>query len=138
MLILHPREVSFLSLPWKGVTSVVIDRVATRVVAEHGDEGPQVVFADCPEQRVTVRVSMDIADDALAAPGLGVQGTLEFATAPTGVNASRHLVSLVGVVTAVTHELSLKRGAVRTVEFLAVAPTGASDPVTVTDIGGLT
>lgn len=137
MLILHPREVSFASVPWKGVASVVVDRVATKVVAEGGDSGPHAVFVDCPEQRVTVRVSMDITDDSIAAPDLGTLGVLEFATAPTGVNAARARVTASAVVTGVVHELSLKKGAVRTVELVAVSSNGAADPVTLTDIGGL-
>ncbi len=137
MLILHPREVSFLNTPWKNVTSVVVDRAATRIVTDVSDAGPHVLFADCPEQRVTIRVTMDIAEDSILAPALGVQGTLAFATAPTGVNASRSSVTATAVITAVSHEVSLRKGAVRTVEFVAVSADGAADPITITDVSGI-
>lgn len=136
MLLLHPREVRFLSTLWRSVTSIVIDRAATRVVAEVGDGGPHVVFADCPQQRVTVRVVMDITEDTLASPALGEQGALSFVTAPTGVNGARSRIALQGVVASVTHELSLRRGAVRTVELVAISSDGSADPVTITDIAG--
>lgn len=136
MLILHPREVSFLNVPWKNVTSIVVDRAATKVVADMGDGGPHVVLVDCPEQRVTIRVTMDIAEDTLVSPSLGVQGVLVFATAPTGVNASRFSVSATAVVTAVSHELSLRKGAVRTVELVAVSSNGTADPITIADVSG--
>ena len=134
MLILHPREVTFLAVPWKQVTSIIIDRTAQRVLIEHADTGPFPVFADVPEQRITVRVTMDIGEDTLAAPGLGTLGTLEFATAPTGPRVARHQVSMQAVVTSVTHEVSLRKGAVRTVELTVVAPAGNVDPVTVSEI----
>lgn len=137
MLILHPREVSFLGTPWKSVSAIAIDRTSTRIIADHDDTGPHVVFADCPEQRVTVRVTLDLAEDSFATPAVGMQGALEFATAPAGVHATRHRVSMQAVILSITHEVSLRKGAVRTIEFLGVSAVGGADPITITEIGGL-
>lgn len=133
MLLLNPRMVRFGAEMWQDVSAVVIDRSAARQVVEWSDDGPHVVLADVPEQKVTVRVVQDVASDDVDAPTPGEQGELRFYTSPTAAEGGRRRVSTEAVVLSVTHELSLKKGAVRTVTLVAVSADGATDPISITD-----
>lgn len=135
MLVMNPRMVRFGAKAWENVALVAVDRVGARTVAEFSDSGPHVVYADVPEQRVNVRVVVDLGDDDVGSPVPGDAGLLSFATSRSGSEAGRVRVSLQAVVTGVSHELSLKRGVVRTVEFVGVSSDGAQDPVSVVAIG---
>ena len=137
MLLLNPRAVSFAGVAWEDVSAVVIDRSAGRAVREWSDLGPHVVLADVPEQVVTVRVVQQVARDDVGSPVPGVSGDLVFHTAPAGGDTPRKKVSAQCVVTDVTHELSLKNGAVRTVKLIAVSGDGSADPVTIEDADGI-
>jgi hypothetical protein len=133
MLILNPREVSFANDTWPNVTLVAIDRTSTRLAVNWTDNGPHPTFADAPEQRVDVQVVMDVEREDVDVPRPGEQGTLTLVTSPTASDAARRQVSMTAVVTGVSHELSLKRGATRTVDLIALSSDGATDPVTVAD-----
>jgi hypothetical protein len=61
---------------------------------------------------------------------------LVFHTSPTGAQAGRRRVSATVVVTGVSHELSRKRGAVRTIEAVAISADGAADPITIESAEG--
>lgn len=137
MLLLNPRRVTFGGQAWHEVSAVTVDRKATREIIEWSDEGPHVVLADVAEQRVIIRVVQDVCAEDLGAPDVGVEGELVLHTAPASGDAGRKRVSASAVVLSVSHEVSLKRGAVRTVTLVAVSDDGASDPVTVESaIGG--
>jgi hypothetical protein len=138
MLILNPRSVRFGTAAWDDVESVVIDRAGTRVVEEWGDLGPYEVLADVPEQRVTVRVVQAVHRDDVNVPRPGEQDTLMLFTAPEGNELKRKKVTCVAVVKDVSHELSFKKGALRTVTLVAVSSDGAADPIVVTDAPGAT
>lgn len=137
MLLLNPRTVSFGGVEWEEVSAVVIDRSAGRAVKEWSDLGPHVVLADVPEQVVTVRVVQQVARGEVGSPTPSESGELVFHTAPAGGDAPRKKVSARCVVTDVTHELSLKNGAVRTVKLIALSSDGAADPVTLEDADGI-
>ena len=137
MLLLNPREVSFGGVVWEDVSAVVVDRAASRAVKEWSDLGPQVVFADAPEQVVTVRVVQQVARDDVGTPKPGEEGELVFQTSPAGADVPRRRVRVRCVVMDVTHELSLKNGAVRTVKLIAVSSDGVVDPVVVEDADGI-
>ena len=137
MLILNPRAVRFGGAEWEDVSAVVVDRQAKRTVTEWSDLGPQVVLVDAPEQLVTVRVVQQVAGDDIGTPVPGESGELGFATAPAGGDTPRRRVVAQCVVTDVTHELSIKNGAVRTVKLVAVSSDGIADPVTVEDADGI-
>jgi len=115
MLVLNPREVRFESQTLEDVTLLSIDRRAARTAVEWSDFGAHAVFADVPEQRVVVRFVQDLARGDLGGLAPGDEGALSFQTAPTGGHAGRRKVSATIIVTSVTHELSRKRGAVRTI-----------------------
>ena len=137
MLLLNPREVSFGGVVWEDVSAVVVDRAASRAVKEWSDLGPQVVLADVPEQVVTVRVVQQVARDDVGTPKPGEAGELVFQTSPAGADTPRKRVRAACVVMDVTHELSVKNGAVRTVKLIAVSIDGAADPVVIEDADGI-
>jgi len=136
MLLLNPRSVRFGALVWEGVTILAIDRAGARVTVAWGDKGPHAVFADVPEQRVSVRVVMEVDRDDVGVPRPREVGVLSFYTSPNDSDGGRRRVSMTAVVTGVSHELSQKKGALRTVEMVAVSADGAADPVSVVEAGG--
>lgn len=133
MLVLNPRVVKFGPAVWDGVLAVAIDRLANRRVIEWSDAGPHAVFADVPEQRIEVKVTQELAREDLAGPVPGQQGELVLHTSPTATDAARRKVSVQAVVVQVGHELSLKKGALRTIELVAVSATGSADPVVISE-----
>ncbi|NUQ69174.1 MAG: hypothetical protein HUU18_12985 [Phycisphaerales bacterium] len=135
MLVLSPRSVRFGGKTWENVALVAVDRVATRQSVEWGDRGPHVVFADVAAQRVNVRVVLDMSGDDVGAPLPGETGLLTFYTARSASESGRVRVSLQAVVTGVSHEISLKRGVARTLDFVGVSSDGAADPVSVVAVG---
>jgi hypothetical protein len=136
MLVLNPAAVSFADEVWEGVIALAIDRSAAREVVGYGDAGPHATFADVPAQDVSVRVVMELTRGDVSPLAPGAMGTLWAVTGPGGSDAGRRRVSMTAVVRRVTHEVSSRKGALRTVELVAISPDGVSDPVTVTDEGG--
>jgi hypothetical protein len=133
MLILNPRQVQFGSSTWEDVTAVWIDRAAHRTVEDWSDLGPYAVLADVPEQKVRVTVVQEVSRDDVNVPRPGESGQLSFFTSPTASDAGRKKVSCQAVVLESRHDLSLKKGAVRTVVLAAVS-NGAADPVTIDEV----
>jgi hypothetical protein len=135
MLILNPRTVTFGSALWEGIAAVAIDRHAHRLIEEWGDRGSYAVLADVPEQRVRIKIVQEVDRDSVGVPRPGEQGILTLYTAPARSEAGRRRVSATAVVLAVEHEVSTRRGALRTVVLAAVSD-GAGDPITVSDASG--
>jgi hypothetical protein len=133
VLVLNPRSVSFGSATWEGVSSIVVDRQAARTLEELGDNGPYPVLVDVPEQRVRVKVVQEFTRDEMSAPAPGEQATLQFVTAPGASTAGLRRVTLTAIVIGVEHEVSLKRGATRTIELAAISSDGRTDPVSIAD-----
>lgn len=136
MLVLNPRLVTFDQQSWQNVTAVSIDRTATKETVEWSDMGPHVALADVPEQRVTIKVIQSLDADDLDATKPADAGSLTLHTSPAASDAGRKRISAQVVVTKVEHEISLKRGAVRTVTMVAVSPDGQADPILVEDDPG--
>jgi len=137
MLVLNPRVVSFGGVVWEDVSAVVVDRSAHRAVQDWSDLGAYAVLVDVPEQSVTVRVVQRVARDDIGLPVPGEMGELVFATSPAGGDTPRKRVRVQCVVLGVTHEISLKNGAVRTVKLAAVSGDGIVDPVVLEDADGI-
>ncbi len=131
MLILNPRHVTFAAATWPDVTLITLSRRTTRVVLDWSDNGPHPTFADCPEQRTDIKLMMEVQRGDLDGPRPGDTGTLAFFTSPTTADGARRRVSMTAVVVGVGHEVSLKAGAVRTIDLVAVSSDGAADPVTI-------
>jgi hypothetical protein len=133
MIWLQPRRVTIGGQELSHVGVVTVDRSADRVVVEHSDLGPHVAFADVPEQRVTIVLSRTLVNEG-AAGSLrpGDSGTLSFRTAPSASDAQVREVTAEVVITAVKHEVSAKKGAMQTLECVAVSSDGTSDPISET------
>lgn len=136
MLVMNPRSVSFDGETLEDVTAVAIDRRGERVVVEWSDEGPHAVFADVPERRVVVCVTQEVARGDITGPAPGDEGELVLHTSPTSGHAARRRVSATVVITSVGHELSRKRGALRTIECVAISGDGTTDPIEITPAEG--
>lgn len=133
MLVLNPASVTFGSATWENVTAIVIERAAQKQVTEWSDNGPHPVLADVPEQVVKIRVVSEVVGDDANGPSPGVSGALRAITGRNASDALRRVISATAVVVGVSYEVSLKKGAVRTVDLVAVSSDGAADPVSVTD-----
>ena len=132
MLWLNPTAVSLFGAALGGVSSVAVDRFATRTAEERGDLGPHVVFVDAPEQRVTVRVRRRV-DEASAGAVSGVvvgsMGELSFRVAASIGDRKGRVVRATVVVRGVDHEFSERDGFVQTISMTAVSSDGAADPI---------
>ena len=133
MLILNPRNVRFGSTTWPDVTLVAIDRDAARLALEWSDLGPHPVFADAPEQRLTIRIIQDAPSDDIDAPRPGDHDTLTLYTSPTAADARRRKLTAAAVITSITHELSQTRPHQRRITLTALSADGATAPITVSD-----
>lgn len=122
-----------------GVASAAVDRRATRLAVERADLGPHVVFADAPEQRVTITIERSLdgspEEEWTLAQALhpGAMGDLAVRSAPGAGDAGGRIARVMAVVLSVVHTLSGRRGAVQAIRLLAVSPDGVADPVQETD-----
>ncbi len=131
MLLLNPETVKFGVATWYDVTVVLVDRATERPVLEWSDTGPYPVFADVPEQRVSVRVSRRLLRDTAFTPRPGDSAELIVYASPTAGDAQRRRIRAICVVTHVAHELSAQRGALQTVTLVALSADGAADPIAI-------
>jgi len=133
MLLLNPRLVRFGPAAWDNIAAAVIDRAPHKTTEAWSDLGPYATLADVPEQRVRITITQELSRDDIAAPRPGDQDTLSLHTSAALADAGRKKLSCTAVVLGVLHELSLRRGAIRTIQLAAVSPDGATDPITITD-----
>ncbi len=131
MLIIDPLAVSFGGEAWEGVTAVAIDRDTVKQVLEFSDLGPHAVFADAPEQRVDITVTMELVRSVPDSPRPGNMAELRIGVRPGGSDANRREVVAQAVVLSVAHAISGKKGATRTIRLVAISTTGVDDPVAV-------
>jgi hypothetical protein len=136
MLVLNPKAVRFAAATWEGVRAIAIDRLPRREALEWSDFGPHIVFADVPRSRVRVRLFLDGPDlfDDPVRPG--DEGILSFVLAPGAVAARNRRVSITCVAVRVAHDLRAGRWT-RRIEFVALSPDGAADPVRIEPLGSL-
>lgn len=141
MLILSPRSVWFDGERWDDVTLVAVDRAAAKAVLEWSDAGRHAVFADVPEEKVTVRIARRVHAGLLTAGERGMrcgaEGELVVISATEEAPGARRRVMCRGVVVRVAHEVSEKSGCVRVVELAALSADGTADPLAVTEVDGL-
>lgn len=141
MLMLMPQAVKFGSSTLESVTAVAIDRAASKAIADGGDAGRHIVFADVPEQKVTLTVRQHLTREDLNDPRPGAIGTLAVWTAPAASETGRRKLS--GTAVLMSSETELRSGAsaasgvvaTRVLKFLMVSTDGAVDPITITDAG---
>lgn len=130
MLLLSPRTVTFGATLWSNVALVAIDREASRPLLDYTDRGPHPTFADAPEQTTRIKVVQELASEDLGSPRPGETALLELFTSPTATNRPRTRLTTSACVESVTHEVSLKRGTLRTITLVALSSDGALDPIT--------
>lgn len=135
MIWLDPTVVSFGGVEVDGVESIAVDRRSERLIEERSDNGPHVVFADCAEERVSVRLVRRVGDAGGGGWRPGDGGLLGFRAGPSAGRATGVRVSVEVVVTAVLSRLDSSRGAMQTVEFVAISVDGDTDPVTEEPVG---
>ena len=135
MLILNPDIVKFAGERMEGVVAVALDRRPAREIVEFDDLGPHVTFADVPEQRVEVVVRQELRAGDLGAMAPGDAGLLELWTGPGASDAGRRKLSATAVCLRIEHDLSRRAGAARTIRFIAISSSSATDPVTIADAG---
>lgn len=133
MLLLNPRSVRFGPHTWENIAAVMIDRAAHKAVEEWGEGGSYPIFADVPEQRIRITIVQELAREDVNIPRPGEEDTLTLYTSPGLADSGRKKVTAPAVVLSVAHELSLKKGALRTITLAAVSPDGVTDPITLTD-----
>lgn len=133
MLILNPRLVRFGASNWMDVTSITIDRLPHRTTEDWSDHGAFPTHADVPEQKIRIAITQELARDDIDAPIPGETADLTFHTSPTRADAGRTRVSTSAVILSVQHELSQRKGAIRTITLAAISPDGATDPITTSD-----
>jgi hypothetical protein len=133
-MLLHPDTVTFGDLALDHVLAVAIDRAAARLVADHGDLGPHVAFADVPEQRVTLTLTRRPARPEVINPRPGDQAGLAFTAAAGAADAARVRITATCVLREVRHDLTASGSPRQTITFIAVSPDGLQDPVTIETI----
>jgi len=132
MLALNPQRVTLAGEVLDHVIAIAVDRDADRLALERSDFGLHLVFADVPEQRVTITITRALLDGA---PGFvsdiqpGLEGELSFRTAPNLSDADAQSFEVTVVVIGVKHNLSARRGAEQTITCLAVSADGATNPI---------
>ncbi len=134
MYILHPQSVKFGESIWENIQVLAVDRAATRLLIDRGDAGPHPVFADVPEELLTVRVIQGMPQEDLSPPRCGDLAVLSWTTAASASEARRLRFSVTAVVRSVSYDLPGPRGAARgvsrVISLIALSPDGRSDPIT--------
>lgn len=133
MVILSPETVKFGTSVWDAVVGISLDRAAARQLVEWSDLGPHAVFADVPEERVTVRVVRRLLRTTMLSLRTGDSAELSATFSPTAGGTQRARLRVTCVVLGVEHDVSPGRGAVQTVTLVAVSSSGATDPIVVED-----
>lgn len=129
MIWLDPSRVTLGGDALEGVSSVSVDRKATRFVEEYSDTGPHVVFADAPEQRVTARLIRTVGESGAGALRPGDSGELAFEVGASASAAGARRISMQVVIQSIANKVDPKAGATQTIECVALSSDGATDPV---------
>jgi hypothetical protein len=133
MLFLNPHTVTLGAVVLDRVSAIIVDRTADRLALEYSDAGAYPIYADVPEQRVTVTIVRDLLEgDPLILSSMvpGYQVTLAFATSPADSEAQLMNYSASLVITAVKHELKRGKSAIQRIVGVAIATSGNLDPFT--------
>lgn len=129
MLFLNPMSVTLLGKTLDNVTALAVERLATKAVVEWSDGGPHPVFADAPEQKTTITLTRVVAQDEATPARPGDQGALTFRVGAGADDAGNRSYTATVVVMGVGYDLTAKAGAKQTIEMVAVASAGGTDPV---------
>lgn len=131
MLILNPDEVTFAGEPWPEVVAVVVERAAEKSILEWSDLGPHAVYADVPEERMTIRITRLLSTSVFELPGPGALGEVVFFASMGTSDARRRRVRAVCVIERIAYQFVQKSGATQIVTLVAVSGAGNVSPVTI-------
>ena len=129
MLILNPDTVRFGGDLWPHVSSVVIDRAATRLVDDRTDTGPFSTFVDAPEQRITIRIVQELEATDVPGPTLAAAGEFEVLVSPNRSDAQRVRIRTQAVISDLRTDLRKPASAARTITLIALSVDGKTDPI---------
>jgi hypothetical protein len=132
MLSLSPSTVTLLSHTLDQVDAVAIDRRSGPLAEERTDNGPHLVFADAPEQRITIAITRTLTRDEPTLVRPGDMGELRLTAAPSASDARRRTIVATVVVVSVEHDLLNRAGATvarQRLALLALSPDGHTDPI---------
>lgn len=135
MLALAPQSVTLFGAPLADVDALAIDRRSSKQTEERTDLGPHLVFADVPEQRVTVSITRTLTRDEASTLRPGQQGELRFTVSPSDSDARRRTFVATVVLLSIDHDLSTRAGAAagagarQRIHAVALSTDGASDPI---------
>ncbi len=128
-MLLQPDTVRFGTRRWSDALTVAIDRSAITTAIDTDDDGPHPVFADVTEQHARIRV-LRVPRPGEPHPLLpGTEATLVIDVSPAGSGAGKTRLRAQAVLIDVAHDLSHNRPARQTITLLAIATSGADDPI---------
>ncbi len=130
MFLSSPTRVTFGSLLLTDVSSIAIDRTASREAIDFSDAGPHPTFADIPEQKVLITIQQHLTASDIAAPLPSSSATLTIRARPNNSDSATLTLQTTAVVRACTHSLNSK-GATRTLSLIALSSNGSADPITI-------
>lgn len=141
MLILHPHAVQFGSSRFESVSVIAVERSASRLVVDRGDAGSQAIFADVPEELVTLRIVQHLTEQDLDPPRCGDLASISWFTSASASEGQRTRFSAQAVVRSIRYDIPGARAAraspaltsvSRTITLVALSPDGHSDPIATT------
>jgi hypothetical protein len=141
-MLISPDTVKFGTLTLDNALHLAVDRASERLALEWSDAGPHAVFADVPEQRITLRLSRRIVGQAPASVVPGQRDTLVAEFAPGGSGAGRRRrLTVTAVVTGVDYQLAgadaasgTSRSTRQDITLVALSTDGAADPIAIQDL----
>lgn len=133
-MMLIPKRVAFGGVVWPGAMRVTIDRAASRLIEEWGDEGPFAVLIDAPEVRTVIKVELVVSSADPPSPLPGSAGALTAEFGPSSGDLIRQRLTVQAVVVQSVHTIA-SDGIKRVVTLRAQSTDGGTDPVSIEPIG---
>lgn len=130
MLWLNPQRITLNDHELTDVRAIALSRRAHRTALEHGDSGPHTLFADVPEQIVTIKITRSPERHPTPPVSLADAVILSFRTAPNNSDAHASTISAPIVITAIETDFSDRAPPRQTITAVAVSPDGDADPIT--------
>ena len=134
MLITSPNSVRLGNLRLPDVDTIAIERSPRTLAEEWSDGGPYAIFADVPEQRVTLRIDRRLTNaQVLNAPEFipGFSATLGCFVAASGTHAHSAELTASVVVTSIKYQLDTSPIR-QIITLLAVSASPGTDPIMLT------
>jgi len=127
MLLLWPQNVTFAALPLRPVIALAINRTPARELVGYTDQGPAPTFADVPEVRTELKLTIDARTGDTLALTPGDSGLLTCTLRPGTSDAAPTSISTQATLLSITYDLQnpAKLRAICNITFLATNPDAA-------------